>query len=162
MESCKIHGEKPAVTRCKICGSALCEECEKVHQKYHACPRCANQQLMFELANYKRGFKFVCFALACLLLDFALFVTELVVSKSITSAYMIASIIFFVLFAPFCIWLVINRVIKIKKLTEIIKLSQREMPSKQDEQVAKNFENEINNQQKSQKNDENQQKNDQK
>lgn len=155
MENCKFHGEKPAVTRCKICGAPICEECEKVHQKYHACPKCANNQLVFELSNYKRGFKFVCLAIACLLIDFALFVTEIVVSKSITSAYLIASIIFFVLFTPFCIWLVVNRVIKIKKLTELIKLSQREKPSKQDEQVAEKFEKDIKNEQ---KNDKKQQK----
>ena len=115
MESCKFHSQNEAVTRCKICGAPLCEECEKVYQKYHACPKCANKQLQFELSNYKRGLKYIYLALACLVADFALFVTELIISKSITNVYLIVSIIFFVLFTPFCIWLVINRTIKIKK-----------------------------------------------
>ena len=154
MENCKFHNDKPAVTKCKICGAALCEGCEKIQQKYHACPKCVNKQLMFELSNHKRGFKYVCLALICLVADFALFVTELVISKSITNGYMIASIIFFAAFAPFCIWLVIDRSLKIKKLTELIKLSQREKPSDQDEKIAKEFENDIKNEQKQQKNNE--------
>ena len=155
MESCKFHSQNEAVTRCKICGAPLCEECEKVYQKYHACPKCANKQLQFELSNYKRGLKYIYLALACLVADFALFVTELIISKSITNVYLIVSIIFFVLFTPFCIWLVINRTIKIKKLTKLITISQRENVSQKDQKIAKSFENNIKNAQNEQKNDQN-------
>ena len=148
MENCKFHKDKESVTRCKICGSSLCESCEKVYQKYHACPKCVKNQLAFELQNYKRGLKYIIFALVCLLVDLVLFITELAVAKSVANSYLILSIVFFVAFAPFCIWILVRRSIQIKKITELLKLVERAVSNdlkKADKDVANNFEQNLKN-----------------
>lgn len=141
MENCKFHKEKEAVSRCKVCGAALCDECEKVHQKYHACPKCVKGQLTFELSNYKQGLIYIFLALACLVADLALLITKIIMSKGEMSAILIVSIVFFVLFAPFCIWLLVDRILKIKKLSNLLK-NVEEVPAddKQDKKIAEKFE----------------------
>ena len=151
MENCKYHQNKEAVTRCKLCGAPLCEACEDIHQKYQACPKCAKNQINFELYNCKRGLKYIYLAIACLLADLVLFATELIISSNVSKAYLFISIGFFVLFTPFCVWLAINRHLKIKKLNELIKLTERKPLSernKSDDEISKKFENSLKNDEK--------------
>lgn len=147
MENCKFHKEKEAVTKCKICGAKLCEECENVQEKYKACPKCAKKQLLYQYSNLKRQLLYVYLALACLLVDIVLFVTEIFISSSITNAYMIGSIVFISIFTPFCMWLLISRLLKVKKVKELIKLAEREDVGvdDKDKKTAENFENSVKN-----------------
>ena len=141
MENCKFHIGKKAVSRCKVCGAALCDECEKVNQKYHACPKCVKGQLAFELSNYKQGLIYIFLALACLVADLALLITEIVMSKGAMSVMLIVSIVFLVLFAPFCIWLLVNRILKVKKLSDLLKhIAEASVDNKQDKEIAEKFE----------------------
>lgn len=145
MENCKYHPDRPAVRHCKVCGAPLCEECEKVDEKYLSCPRCAKKQLEFERANYKRGLNYLYMALVCLALDVVLFVIDLCVVKNPASqmTYMIVSIVFFVLFLPFCIWLLVRRKNSIKKISNLLTIAMREDDSK-DRALAQDFLNKQN------------------
>ena len=144
MENCKFHPDRIAVRHCKVCGAPLCEECEKVEEKYLCCPKCAKKQLQFEMTNYKRGLIYLYLALVCIALDIALFVIELLVVKNVQSqkTYMIVSIVFFALFLPFCVWLLVKRKIAIKRLSDLITLASRDEVS-QDKVFAKKFESNL-------------------
>ena len=120
--NCEYHKDREAVAKCKVCGKDLCEECDKVNQKYSACPNCAKSTLQTYHQNIKRGFLFNILSIVCSVAFLVMYVVAPALQK-LNLGYIIAGAIIIAILVPASIFMLCYSLRNMKAYKEIIDLA---------------------------------------
>lgn len=121
--NCEFHKDREAVAKCKVCGKDLCEECDKVNQKYSACPSCAKTTLQTYHQNIKRGFLFNILSIICSVAFVVMYVVALALQK-LSLGYIIAGAVIIAILVPASILMLLYSLKNMKAYKQIIELSE--------------------------------------
>ena len=125
--NCEFHKDREAVAKCKVCGKDLCEECNKVNQKYSACPSCAKSTLQTYHQNIKRGLMFNVLSIICSVAFVVMYVVALALQK-LNLGYIIAGAIIIAILVPASIFMLCYSLRNMKEYKEVIEVAGSQGP----------------------------------
>lgn len=121
--NCEFHKDREAVSKCKVCGKDLCEECDKVNQKYSACPGCAKNALQTYHQNIKRGFMFNILSIICSVAFVAMYIVALALQK-LSLGYIIAGAVIIAILVPASIFMLCYSLKNMKAYKKVIDIAE--------------------------------------
>ena len=121
--NCEFHKDRESVSKCKICGKELCEECDKINQKYSACPSCAKNAVARYYQNFKRGFMFNILSIICSVAFVVMYIISLV-QKKLSLSYIIIGAVIIALLGSVSIVMFCYSLKKMKEYKLQIKLAE--------------------------------------
>lgn len=121
--NCKFHKDREAVAKCKICGKDLCEECNKVNQKYLACPNCAKTTLQTYYQNIKRGLMFNVLSIICSFAFVVMYIVTLALQK-LSTAYIVAGAIIIAVLVPASIFMLCYSLKNMREYKAVIDIAE--------------------------------------
>lgn len=121
--NCKFHKDREAVAKCKICGKDLCEECNKVNQKYSACPSCAKTTLQTYYQNIKRGLMFNVLSIICSFAFVVMYIVTLALQK-LSTAYIVAGAIIIAVLVPASIFMLCYSLKNMREYKAVIDIAE--------------------------------------
>ena len=120
--NCEFHDKKQAVSKCKICGANLCEECNSYQNIHGTCPKCTKASANKEYLSLKNALMYNILSLICAIAFLGLYVVSLCLNK-LSMTFTIIGAVVLVIFLPFSIYLLVNTVSNIKKIKKQIAIA---------------------------------------
>lgn len=121
--NCSFHNDREEVAKCNICKKPLCAECDKVQQKYLACPSCAQKSLIAIHKIYKRGLIFNVLGVLCFIAFVVLYVVDLMLGN-LGKTFIILGAIAMAILGAITITMFVMSCLKLKRLNKIINLNK--------------------------------------
>ncbi len=119
--NCKYHADKESVSKCKLCGTELCEDCSKFSKKFDRCPKCAKKEISYLYFRIKHGLTFNVLSLICAVGFLIMYVVALCLGQ-LDKSFTIIGAIILVILLPITILILIYSINNLKKYKKYLEL----------------------------------------
>ena len=109
---CKYH-DREAITRCRVCGAALCSECDAFQKTNEMCPECSKKYLNKTYKSYKTGIMYNVLSMVCAV---GFLVLYLLSFAKLLMAYKIAGGVVLAVMLPLTVFMFVKSVSGARKL----------------------------------------------